>query len=456
VLDGASHKLDVAFPRGWCFLYFGGFKASPNGLPFMKKSPLIILFLTVLLDLIGFGIVLPLLPTYAKQLGASPFMIGMIAAIYSTMQFIFSPIWGKLSDKIGRRPVMLSSIFLAAASYAFFSQAVTIPLLILSRSLSGIGSANIAAAQAAITDVTDSKSRSGAMGMLGAAFGIGFIIGPLIGGVLMTNFGISMVGIFASVLNSLNFVLALFLLSETNPHAEGFRSLFRKSPESKHHADTSFIASLSRKSSDYADKIRTAFSSRPVALLMIINFIYSLAIVNMQVAAILLWGDIYHTTEQQVGYLFAYVGFISVIVQGMMLPKMTRKYGEHKLMVFGHLASFIGVFFIPFIPVSSLFTIGLGILLFFAIGTSLVNPLNISMISLYSYKQKQGQIMGFAQSVNALARILGPFSGSILYGIDHRFPYYMAGALTVIGTLFSMALFKYEIKALEPSAETAE
>jgi MFS transporter, DHA1 family, tetracycline resistance protein len=422
----------------------------------MKKSPLVILFLTVLLDLIGFGIVLPLLPTYARQLGASSFMIGLIAAIYSTMQFIFSPIWGKLSDKIGRRPVMLSSIFLAAVSYVFFSQAATIPLLILARSLSGIGSANISAAQAAITDVTDSKSRSGAMGMLGAAFGIGFIIGPLIGGVLMTNFGISWVGLFAAALNSVNFILALFLLSETNTHAVSIMSLFKKNPEATRHADTSFMASLSRKSSAYVETLRSAVSSRPVALLMIINFIYSLAIVNMQVSAILLWGDIYHTTEQQVGYLFAYVGFISVIVQGVMLPKMTRKFGEHKLMVFGHIASFIGVFFIPFVPANSLFTIGLGILLFFAIGTSLVNPLNISMISLYSYKQKQGQIMGFAQSVNALARILGPFSGSILYGIDHRFPYYMAGALTVIGTLISMGMFKYEIEALEPSAGIAE
>ncbi|NTU54036.1 MAG: MFS transporter [Chlorobiaceae bacterium] len=418
----------------------------------MKKSPLIILFLTVLLDLIGFGIVLPLLPTYAKQLGASPFMIGLIAAIYSSMQFIFSPIWGKLSDKIGRRPVMLSSIFLAAMSYIFFSQAVSIPLLILARALSGIGSANIAAAQAAITDVTDSKSRSGAMGMLGAAFGIGFIIGPLIGGVLMTNFGISWVGLFAAGLNSINFILALFLLSETNPHAVSILTLFRKNPEAIQHNDASFVASLSRKSAAYTETLRSAFSSRPVALLMIINFIYSLAIVNMQVSAILLWSDFYHTTEQQVGYLFAYVGFISVIVQGMMLPKMTRRFGEHKLMVFGHIASFVGVFFIPFVPVNAMFTVGLAVLLFFAIGTSLVNPLNISMISLYSYKQKQGQIMGFAQSVNALARILGPFSGSILYGINHSFPYYMAGFLTVIGTLISMAMFKYDIEALEPSA----
>ena len=422
----------------------------------MKKSPLVILFFTVLLDLIGFGIVLPLLPTYARQLGASPVMIGLIAAIYSSMQFVFSPIWGKLSDKIGRRPVMLSSIFLAAISYAFFSRAVSIPLLILARALSGIGSANISAAQASITDLTDSQSRSGAMGMLGAAFGIGFIIGPLIGGVLMTNYGISMVGIFAAILNSLNFILALFFLSESNTHAVSIATWLRGGDRSHAAGEGKSRKGLAANVSAYGETLRSAFSSRPVALLMIINYIYSLAIVNMQVSAILLWSEFYHTTEQQVGYLFAYVGFISVIVQGGMLPKLGKRYGEHKLMVFGHIASFIGVFFIPFIPQGSLFTLGLGILLFFAIGTSLVNPLNISMISLYSYKQKQGQIMGFAQSVNALARIMGPFSGSILYGIDHRFPYILAGALTVVGTFISLALFKYDIEALEPEGVPAK
>jgi MFS transporter, DHA1 family, tetracycline resistance protein len=421
----------------------------------MKKSPLVILFLTVLLDLIGFGIVLPLLPTYAKELGASPFMIGLIAAIYSSMQFIFSPIWGKLSDKIGRRPVMLSSIFLASVSYIFFSRAVSIPLLILARALSGIGSANISAAQASITDLTDSKSRSGAMGMLGAAFGIGFIIGPLIGGVLMTNYGISMVGFVAAALNSINFILAVFFLSESNKHAVGVTTLFRRARKPRS-SDDGMLSSIAKKTAAYGETLRTSFSSRPVALLMIINFIYSLAIVNMQVSAILLWKEFFHTTEQQIGYLFAYVGFISVIVQGGMLPKLSKRIGDHKLMVIGHLASFVGVFFLPFIPQDTLFTLGLGILFFFSIGTSLVNPLNISMISLYSYKQKQGQIMGFAQSVNALARILGPFSGSILYGIDHRFPYILAGALTVIGTVISLSLFKYDIEALEPLAEAAD
>ncbi|ACF46330.1 MAG: tetracycline resistance MFS efflux pump [Prosthecochloris sp.] len=418
----------------------------------MKKSPLVILFLTVLLDLIGFGIVLPLLPTYAKDLGASPLMIGFIAAVYSSMQFIFSPLWGKLSDVIGRRPVMLGSILLASISYVFFSQATTIPLLILARGMSGMGSANIAAAQAYITDVTDSQGRSKAMGMLGAAFGIGFIIGPLIGGFLKTNFGIEMVGLVAAALIGIDFILAIFFLPESNKEAIKISQLFTQKAISG--PRQSVVALVSSKVSDYTQSVNDAFSSRPIAMLMTTNFIFTFGIVNMQIASILLWKEFYLTSDQQIGYLFAYVGFLSVIVQGGLIGKLNKILGEHKLFTWGHILSFIGVFFIPFVPQSNLFSIGLFILFFFAMGTSLVNPINISMTSLYSYNKKQGQIMGLAQSVNSFARILGPFSGSILYGINHKTPFIVAGILMIIGTVISLGLFKYDIEALEPAAES--
>jgi len=421
----------------------------------MKRSPLFILLLTVLLDLIGFGIVLPLLPTYAKDLGASPFMIGLIAAIFSIMQFIFSSLWGKLSDKIGRRPVMLISIFITAVSYLVFAQAATIPLLIIARGLSGIGSANIAAAQAYITDVTDSKSRSGAMGMMGAAFGIGFIIGPLIGGVLKHNYGIQMVGYVSAALITIDFILAIFLLPESNKNAQKivFGFLKKKSPNDEPRRSASVF--LAQKSREYGEGLKLVFSSRPLALLMIANYIYTFAIVNMQVASILLWKEYFRATDEQIGYLFAYVGIWSVVVQGGLIRKLIKQLGEHKLFFWGHLFTFVGVFFVPFAPQSSLFSIGLGILFFFAIGTSLVAPINLSMISLYSYKQKQGQILGLSQSVNSFARIMGPFSGSILYGMNFHAPYIFAGILTLAGALIALSLFKYNIDALDPITEVA-
>ena len=421
----------------------------------MKRSPLVILLLTVLLDLIGFGIVLPLLPTYAKDLGANPFMIGLIAAIFSIMQFIFSPLWGKLSDKIGRRPVMLISIFITAVSYLVFSQASTIPLLIFARGLSGIGSANIAAAQAYITDVTDSKNRSGAMGMMGAAFGIGFIIGPLIGGLLKHNYGIQMVGYVSAALISIDFILAIFLLPESNTSAKKmqFGFLKKRTADSEPRRSTSIF--LGEKLKEYGEGLKLVFSSRPLALLMIANYIYTFAIVNMQVASILLWKEYFSASDQQIGYIFAYVGIWSVVVQGGLISKLIKKLGEHKLFFWGHLFTFIGVFFVPFAPQTSLFSIGLVILFFFAIGTSLVAPINLSMISLYSYKEKQGQILGLSQSVNSFARIMGPFSGSILYGMNFHAPYIVAGILTLIGALIAFSLFKYKIEALDHSHKAA-
>ncbi|MEE9905759.1 MFS transporter [Chlorobium sp.] len=419
----------------------------------MKKSPLVILLLTVMLDLIGFGIVLPLLPTYAKELGASPFMIGLIAAIFSIMQFIFSPLWGKLSDRIGRRPVMLISIFITSLSYLIFSQSDNIPLLIFARGLSGIGSANIAAAQAYITDVTDSKNRSGAMGMIGAAFGVGFIIGPLIGGLLMHNYGIEMVGYVASGLIFLDFILAVIFLPESNKQARkfDFAMLGRKGATATEPGQSASF--LKTKADEYIEGLKLAFSSKPLALLMIANYIFTFAIVNMQVASILLWKEYFGASDQEIGYIFAYVGFFSVIVQGGLISRLIKKLGEHKLFLWGHIFTFAGVFFVPFIPQDTLFSAGLVILLCFAIGTSLVAPINLSMISLYSYKQKQGQILGLSQSVNSFARIMGPFSGSILYGMDFHAPYIVAGALTVIGTFIALGLFKYKIEALDPAVE---
>ena len=422
----------------------------------MKRSPLLIVLLTVLLDLIGFGIVLPLLPTYAKDLGANPAMIGLITAIFSIMQFIFSPLWGKLSDKIGRRPVMLISVFITALSYLFFSQASTIPLLIFARGLSGIGSANIATAQAYITDVTDSKNRSGAMGMIGAAFGIGFIIGPLLGGLLKHYYGIPMVGYVSAALIAFDFTLALFLLPESNKSAKKLKFNFFQRKSDKNEPIQSVTLSFGQKSQEFVDGLKLVFSSRPLALLMIANFIYTLAIVNMQVASILLWKEYFLATDEQIGYLFAYVGIWSVVVQGGLISKLIKKLGEHKLFLWGHLFTFVGVFFVPFAPKTSLFSLGLFILLFFAIGTSLVSPINFSMISLDSYKQEQGKRMGLSQSINSFARIMGPFSGSILYGMNFHAPYIVAGVLTIIGAFIALQLFKFKIEALDPSSESRQ
>src|ERR1043165_1859122 len=190
----------------------------------MKKPSLLIIFLTVFIDLIGFGIVLPMLPIYSDKFGASGFMIGVIMASFSAMQFLFAPAWGRLSDRIGRRPVLRVSTAGAAGSYALFgfgsgiqSASTALTVIVLSRVLAGICGANITVAQACIADVTPPALRSKKMGLIGMAFGLGFIFGPALGGFSIHWFGVTGPGWVAAALCAVNFFLALAVLPETRP-----------------------------------------------------------------------------------------------------------------------------------------------------------------------------------------------------------------------------------------------
>ncbi len=396
---------------------------------FMKKSPLFVLFFTMFIDLVGFGIVLPLLPTYSKDIGASPLMIGLIAASFSIMQFFFAPIWGTISDKIGRRPILLVSIATSSISYLIFSQADTIILLIISRVLAGIGSANISTTQAYITDITDSSNRSKAMGIIGAAFGLGFVLGPPLGGFLKTNYGIEWVGYVAAALTLLDLIMAYFLLPE---------SIKKKNPNAK----VQFFNLA---------KMMEAFQRPAVSRIMIVTFLFLFAFVNMQVSAALLWKEFYYATDQSIGYLFAYVGIVSVVVQGFLIGKLTKSLGERKVFLIGTVIVAIGLVFIPYLPSDSLFTYGLIFLAMLAAGNGLIIPIGSSLISMYTPEHEQGEILGINQSVGSMARILGPFSGSVLYGFDIHAPYLMGGFLVFFSCMIAYTLFNYEIEVAPSS-----
>jgi multidrug resistance protein len=395
----------------------------------MKTSPFVILFFTVFLDLIGFGIVLPLLPNYARELGASPLLIGIVAGSYSLMQFFSAPIWGSISDKIGRRPVILISVLTSTVSYLIFSQSHSVWLLLLSRVLAGIGSANVGVTQAYITDITTWEERSKSLGILGAAFGLGFVLGPPIGGTIKSAYGIESVGYLAAVLTFLDFLLAYFLLPE---------SLKEKKAGKLHF--TGF----------QADKLIEAFQRPAINRLLVIGFCFVFAFVNMQISVPLLWKEHYQQDDKMIGYLFAFVGCISVIVQGGLIGKLAKKFGERKVLVAGLISMCAGVTLIPFVPESYFFSIGLVVLALLAIGNGLVTPLNTSLISMYASSEEQGEILGISQSVGALGRILGPLSGSLLYGLDSHVPYLAGGVCLLIGLALALPLLTFEISA--PSA----
>ncbi len=389
----------------------------------MQRSPLVVLFFTVFLDLVGFGIVLPLLPNYARELGASPLEIGIIAGSYSVMQFFFAPIWGGISDRIGRRPVILISIATSVVSYFLFSQSHSLLLVFLSRVLAGIGSANVTVTQAYITDITDRQHRSKSLGILGAAFGLGFVLGPPVGGAIKTNLGIEAVGYVAAGLTLLDLILASLFLPESLK-AKKLHAVFRFFS----------VSSFSK-----------AFQEPAIARLLVVNFCFTFAFVNMQISAPLLWKEHYAQTEQNIGFLFAFVGIISVIVQGGLIGRVTKRFGEREVLTGGSAVMMLGIGLLPFVPELRFFSFGLLVLALIALGNGFCTPTNAALVSLYASSSEQGETLGVLQSIGSLARITGPVSGSLLYGLDYHAPYLAGGLASFVALLLSSTLFKFDL-----------
>jgi len=415
----------------------------------MKNTPLLILFFTVFIDLIGFGIVLPLLPNYAGELGASPLEIGVIVSSFSFMQFFFAPFWGTLSDRIGRRPVFLISIFTSALSYLLFAKSHNIALLLISRVLAGIGSANISTAQAYIADISEQGKRSKAMGIIGAAFGLGFIFGPPIGGILKTHYGIEMVGYTAAALSMLDLLITYLFLPESLKgitYNLSLLSLWKRVSKDKlaqdegNHDKARNLAPWKFQLIDF-NKLFQAISRAESRLFLAINFLYIFAFVNMQVSLALLCKQRYSFDDKTVGYLFAFLGFVSALLQGGLIGRLSKRFGDQRLLLMGSVLMLFGIVGIPFVPV------GVGAVFYelipvalLGLGYGLIAPTNVSLFSLSFDEAEQGEQLGIFQSVGALARIIGPFTGSTLFGLDQHAPYLLGGCFLLIAIYFAYLL----------------
>ena len=380
----------------------------------MSRSPLIVILTTVFIDLVGFGIVIPVLPFYAEgtKFNATPRMVGLLFASYSIMQLIFSPILGGLSDKYGRRPVLLISIIGTGIGFLIIGFAQTLSMLFAGRILDGITGGNISTAQAYVADVTTKENRAMGMGMIGAAFGVGFIFGPAIGGIL-SHWGIQVPFLFAAGLCFANALLLYFKLPETvtaqHParnraaRGRGFTQLF-----------------------DSLKQPRLAF----------VLTIYFLFVVSFSIMTT--WFSLYTMFRfgydaRDTGYLFAYVGIIAVIIQGGLIGRLVKRFGELPLVIVGALCFAISLFAVPFVgPAAG----GLGALLVgggvFSMGNSLATPALTSLASKSAEAEEQGTILGVTQSVASLARAIGPFLAAILIaspiahmGADGQ-PHYMS------------------------------
>lgn len=383
-----------------------------------KKASLSVIFLTVFIDLMGFGILIPILPTFAsKELGISDFEIGTLIAIYSLVQFLFNPVLGKISDRIGRRPIILISLLLTSASYIMFSFADSFLLLFLSRLLAGFGGSNIGVAQAYIADITTKEERSKGMGLIGAAFGLGFVFGPFIGG-LLSKYGYDIAGFGAAAFSFMAFLFALTSLPESNKEQTSSKKFEIKL------FDLEFI--------------KRVFTKPAVGTLILLFFIIVFSMANIYGTFSLIGYKVYHFTDQQIGYLFGFIGIVGAVVQGWLVNYFSKKFEDRNLILSGSILMALGLTLIPygqnFIGVAIIGSV-------LSVGTGILQPTILSMISKYSPDKEQGGILGLNQSSASFARVLGPLWGGFSYDfLGYEAPFITGGLFTLLTFLIALIL----------------
>ncbi len=383
----------------------------------MGKPSLGVIFLTVLLDLIGFGIVLPLLPIFSQSYGASPLMVGLIMASYSAMQFLFSPLWGRLSDRIGRRPVLLASTAFATLSYAVFALGTGLEgraallVFLLSRMLAGVCGASITVAQAYVADISEPALRTRRMGLIGMAFGLGFILGPGLGAGAVTWFGYAGPGWFACGLCALNFVVTLFWLKES------------WTPRAEHAPERPRLAV-------WGDVLR-----RPgLGLLILVYFLATFAFTCFETTLGLLMSRNFHLTvenphdDRMIACLFAYCGIIGALAQGGFTGRLAARLGEPAVIGLSLILFALALAPLPFVTTRGPLLTALALL---AIGSSLTRPPVFGLLSQWSPAHEQGTCLGVAQSAGSLARIVGPVTAGVLYHLAPASPYLLCAALAL-------------------------
>lgn len=396
----------------------------------MRKASLSVIFITVFIDLMGFGILIPILPTFAtKELGMTDFEIGIVIAIYSLVQFLFNPILGKISDKVGRRPVILVSLLLTVVSYIIFSYSTTFLILLFSRLLAGFGGSNIGVAQAYIADVTTKEERSKGMGLIGAAFGLGFVFGPIAGGFL-SKYGYDIAGFGAAGFSLLAFLFAFFALPESNLE----RTQSKK---------------FEVKLFDFDFTLTTL--KRPVLGTMImLFFIIVFSMANIYGTFSLIGYKVYRFSDQEIGYLLGITGLIGAIIQGGAIRYLAKKFNDKTLILSGTIFMTFGLGLIPygqnFLGVAIVVSI-------LGTGTGLLQPTILSMVSKFSPDHEQGAILGLNQSMSSLARVLGPLWGGFSYEFFGYEAPFLTGAIFTLLTFFIAAVLLNSNKLEEQAAK---
>jgi DHA1 family tetracycline resistance protein-like MFS transporter len=411
-----------------------------------NSKRIFVIFLVVFIDLLGFGIVIPLLPVFSQnQLNMHETTIGLVTGIFSLMQFIFTPIWGRLSDIYGRKPIIIFSLsgnvisnFVLGLVFSGVLKSIT--LLFVARAMAGFFSANIGAAMAYISDITSEKDRSKGMGIIGASFGLGFIFGPFMGGVLAQRFGFGTPIFLSSFLSFVALSLAIIVLEESLP--EQIRMKTRK-----------FRISIKGGANKLMEALRHPHVGFLILLYFIITFSFSNIFSTLQIFAEREKG--FHYNIEQISYLFAYMGTIGVIVQGVLIRPLTKYFDEKKLFIAGNFIMALGLGAIPYSQQSLPFL--LTSLLFLGFGNGLNQPICLSLVSKYTDPDEQGGILGINQSLASLARFLGPSWGGLVYErIGYPAPFLTGGSFMILTTVLSFKLLQSKFNMKKTIPEIAE
>jgi MFS transporter, DHA1 family, tetracycline resistance protein len=402
----------------------------------MKKSPLATILLVVFVDLIGFGMIIPILPLYAKSFQAAEWQIGLLLGCYSFMQFLASPILGYISDRIGRKPVLLVSLIGSAIGYAVMASAASLTMLFIARIIAGICGASVGTAAAYIADITPPENRSRRMGLIGAAFGVGFVLGPAIGGIL-SQFWTKGPFWFGAGLAFLNAIAVLLILPEPEKHVKRSEPGISAGP-------------------DALDQ--TGRAGIPILVITYFVAIAGFAIVTMIYPQVL--DRRFSLTPAQISLVFVFLGLVGAFIQGGAIGRMAKRFGDYKLAAAGLLLMAISMVIMPFahdMILFLVFTFGL------AAGNSLAQPTLMAMASRLAASTAQGRVIGTVQSAGSLGRVVGPSAGGFMLGWDRpgsdlaygNTPFVIGGIVMGIAFFISLMLRRSSVSVAESPVEVA-
>ena len=399
-----------------------------------------LIFLTVFIDLLGFAIVLPLIPRYDKHFEVGGMIMGLLMASFSAMQFLFAPLWGRLSDQIGRRPVLLVGLVGSTLFYALFGFAVTLgksgeliglstmTWLFISRIGAGIAGATIPTAQAYIADITGREQRGKGMAIIGAAFGFGFTFGPLIGAVFASSepgtASSGWPGYVAAILSGIAATTAFFILPESlKKAADGDAA-----PEPSERRGWLDLSAL-----------KAALSVKSIGFVVLTMFFTTFAFAQFESTLTRLTQE-KGLSDRNNFYVFAYVGFILALSQGLLVRRLMPRLREFKMALAGIVLMSAGMLLIAATTGSESNGLLYAILPICVVGFSALQPSMQSMLSLRSPDDRQGEFLAVGQSCSSLARILGPLVGLTLFDISMSLPYLLGGGLMALCTLLLLTL----------------